>query len=201
MMRRKVHHYLPFGVGDDPDEQAEEVPVMSLPLYLIGARGCGKTTVGQALANALGYAFSDTDRYLQQTTQRTVADIVSAEGWEGFRQRETLSLKAVTAPATVIATGGGMVLAAENGKFMREQGRVIYLKADANVLAARLEAYPEQDQRPTLTGRPIADEMVEVLAARDALYQQTAHYVINAMQCPDKVVEDIITMLSLARAS
>ncbi|MGB9097499.1 shikimate kinase AroL [Erwinia sp.] len=174
---------------------------MSLPLYLIGARGCGKTTVGQALAEALGYAFSDTDRYLQQTTQRTVAEIVSAEGWEGFRQRETLSLKAVTAPCTVIATGGGMVLAAENGKFMREQGRVIYLKAEAKVLAARLEAYPEQDQRPTLTGRPIADEMVEVLAARDALYQQTAHYVINAMQSPEKVVEDIIAMLSLARAS
>ncbi|WP_338561540.1 shikimate kinase AroL [Erwinia sp. E_sp_B04_7] len=174
---------------------------MSLPLYLIGARGCGKTTVGQALAVASGYAFSDTDRHLQLTTQRTVADIVSAEGWEGFRQRETHSLKAVTAPATVVATGGGMVLAAENRAFMRENGRVIYLKADAAVLASRLEAYPEEDQRPTLTGRPIADEMVEVLAARDALYQQTAHYVINAMQRPEKVVEEIIALLSLARAS
>lgn len=201
MMRRKVNYYLPFAAGADHAEGVEEVPVMSLPLYLIGARGCGKTTVGQALAKASGYAFSDTDRHLQQTTQRSVADIVSAEGWEGFRQRESLSLQAVTAPATVIATGGGMVLAADNRKFMREHGRVIYLKAEASVLAARLQAYPEQDQRPTLTGRPIADEMVEVLAERDALYQQTAHYVINAMQRPENVVEDIIAMLALARAS
>ncbi|MCX8957698.1 shikimate kinase AroL [Erwinia psidii] len=174
---------------------------MSLPLYLVGARGCGKTTVGQALADALGYAFSDTDHHLWQTTQRTVAEIVAQEGWEGFRQRESLSLQAVTASGTVIATGGGMVLAGSNCQFMRDHGRVIYLRAEAGVLAARLEAYPEQDQRPTLTGRPVADEMVEVLAARDALYQQVSHYVINAMQHPVNVVNDIITLLSLARAS
>lgn len=174
---------------------------MSLPLYFVGARGCGKTTVGQVLAVALGYAFSDTDRHLQQTTRRTVSEIVSEEGWEGFRQRESHALHAVTAPATVIATGGGMVLAASNCHYMREHGRVIYLCADASVLAARLEAYPEQAQRPTLTGRPIADEMVEVLAARDALYHQASHYVINAMQKPSDVVNDIITLLALARAS
>lgn len=201
MMRRKIKHYLPVAVVTAHDVEAEDLQVMPLPLYLTGARGCGKTTVGKALASALGYAFSDTDRYLQEVTQRTVAEIVSAEGWEGFRQRETLALKAVTASATVIATGGGMILAAENTRFMREQGKVIYLHAEASVLAARLEAYPEQAQRPTLTGRPIADEMVDVLAARDALYQQAAHYVINAMQPPEAVVEGIIKMLSLARAS
>ncbi|MEW5291280.1 MULTISPECIES: shikimate kinase AroL [Erwinia] len=174
---------------------------MSLPLYLVGARGCGKTTVGQALASALGYAFSDTDGHLQRITGKTVAEIVAVEGWEGFRLRESHALQAVTAPATVVATGGGMVLAACNRQFMREHGQVIYLSAEAGVLAARLQAYPQQDQRPTLTGRPIADEMVEVLAARDALYQEASHYVINAMQHPDKVVDDIITLLALARAS
>ena len=174
---------------------------MSLPIYLIGARGCGKTTVGQSLAQALGYAFSDTDKYLQQTTGLTVTEIVAAEGWQGFRRRETASLQAVTAENSVIATGGGMVLAAENRQFMREQGRVIYLKADAEVLAARLEAYPEQAQRPTLTGRPIAEEMVEVLAAREALYHEASHYIINAMQQPDSVIDEIISVLALARAS
>lgn len=174
---------------------------MSSPLFLIGARGCGKTTVGEALAAALGYAFRDTDRHLQDSTQRSVAQIVAQEGWEGFRQRETMSLKAVTQPSTVIATGGGMVLAEENRAFMRENGTVIYLNADAAVLAARLEAYPEQAQRPTLTGRPIADEMVDVLAARHAIYQSSAHHVINAMQPPAHVVDDIIAALALARAS
>lgn len=174
---------------------------MSLPIYLIGARGCGKTTVGQALALALGYDFCDTDHYLQQSSRQTVADIVAIEGWCGFRARETQSLKAVTAACKVIATGGGMVLAEENRLFMREHGRAIYLKAEAPVLAARLLAYPQAEQRPTLTGRPIAEEMVEVLAERDALYQQTAHHIIDAMQSPDTVVNQIVSSLSLARAS
>ncbi|MFS2222395.1 shikimate kinase AroL [Pantoea sp. B65] len=174
---------------------------MSLPIYLIGARGCGKTTIGRALSLALDYAFSDTDHFLQQTTQQTVADIVAAEGWDGFRRRESQALMAVTAPATVIATGGGMVLAEDNRRFMREQGQVVYLKAEPEVLAARLSAYPQADQRPTLTGRPIADEMVEVLSQRDKLYHQAAHHVINAMQTPDQVVRQLLQALSLARAS
>lgn len=43
--------------------------------------------------------------------------------------------------------------------------------------------------------------MVEVLAARDALYRQTAHRIIDAMQSPDGVVSQILSVLSLARAS
>lgn len=174
---------------------------MSLPIFLIGARGCGKTTVGLALSQALGYAFTDTDHHLQLSTQRSVAEIVAAEGWEGFRARETESLRAVTAPRTVIATGGGMILAEENCRFMREQGQVIWLSASPEVLAERLQSEPEAAQRPTLTGRPIADEMSDVLRERAHLYQAAAHHQVNAMQSPERVVEEILLSLSLARAS
>ncbi len=173
---------------------------MALPLFLIGARGCGKTTIGRALSHALDYAFSDTDHYLQQATQQTVADIVASEGWHGFRVRETAALLAVTAPSTVIATGGGMVLADVNRHYMREHGRVIYLNVGVEILVARLTAKPEATQRPTLTGRPIADEMAEVLSQRAALYLQAAHYVIDATQQPEKIVQQILETLSLARA-
>lgn len=174
---------------------------MSLPIYLIGARGCGKTTIGQALSQALGYAFRDTDHHLQITTQRTVAEIVAAEGWDSFRVRETESLQAVTAPGTIIATGGGMVLAEVNRHFMREHGQVIWLNAPSTVLADRLERQPEAAQRPTLTGRPIAEEMGDILRQRAHLYHQAAHHEVNAMQSPDLVVEAILQSLSLARAS
>ncbi|ROR06822.1 shikimate kinase AroL [Erwinia sp. JUb26] len=174
---------------------------MSLPIYLIGARGCGKTTVGQALASALGYDFCDTDYYLQQISGKTVAEIVAEEGWPGFRNRESGALIAVTGPGKVIATGGGMILAAENRQFMQDNGQVIYLNAPSEVLASRLEAYPDNAQRPTLTGRPIAEEMAEVLAARDLLYRQAAHHIVDAMQSPEDVVQQIVSVLSLARAS
>ena len=130
---------------------------MTQPIFLIGPRGCGKTTVGHALARARHFRFSDTDHRLQAHEQRTVAEIVQAEGWARFRELETLSLKAVTLPNTVIATGGGIVLAEGNRQFMRENGVVIYLQASVSALIDRLEAYPKAEQRPTLTGKPVRE--------------------------------------------
>ncbi|EOB0072628.1 shikimate kinase, partial [Salmonella enterica] len=49
---------------------------MMQPLYLVGPRGCGKTTIGMALAQATGFRFADTDRWLQSHVQMSVADIV-----------------------------------------------------------------------------------------------------------------------------
>ncbi|MRT12816.1 shikimate kinase AroL [Enterobacteriaceae bacterium RIT711] len=174
---------------------------MTQPIYLVGARGCGKTTVGVALAQALGCNFVDTDHYLLTSTNMSVADIVAQEGWDGFRRRESGALKSVTAPNTVIATGGGMILAESNRQFMREHGVVIYLRAPAQILASRLEAFPEEGQRPTLTGRPITDEIVDVLAAREALYNQAAHHVIDATRPPAEIVEAVIAALHKAHAS
>lgn len=174
---------------------------MTQPIFLVGARGCGKTTVGIALAQALGRGFVDTDNYLLTSTNMSVADIVAQEGWDGFRARETQALKSVTSPEVVVATGGGMVLAECNRQFMCEQGVVIYLRAPAQILADRLEAFPQEGQRPTLTGKPITDEIVEVLAAREALYRQAAHYVVDASHAPDVVVDAVLTALRMIRAS
>ncbi|MEQ4453459.1 shikimate kinase AroL [Kosakonia sp. YIM B13605] len=174
---------------------------MTLPIFLIGARGCGKTTVGRTLALAQECQFIDTDYWLQENAQQTIAAIVEQEGWDGFRARETAALEAVSAPSRVVATGGGIILREYNRRFMREHGVVIYLCAPVDVLADRLEAFPQEGQRPTLTGKPISEEVSEVLAQRDALYREAAHYVVDAAQSPDKVVSDIEAALQLARAS
>ncbi len=83
---------------------------MTQPLFLIGPRGCGKTTVGMALADSLNRRFVDTDQWLQSQLNMTVAEIVEREEWAGFaRQKKTAALEAVAARSTVIATGGGII--------------------------------------------------------------------------------------------
>lgn len=172
---------------------------MAQPIFLVGARGCGKTTIGHALADALGYSFADTDSHLLNSTGKSVAEIVAEEGWSGFRERESLALQQVTADSTVIATGGGMILSESNRQFMAEHGIAIWLNVPAEILAARLDAAPEEDQRPTLTGKSVIDEIVDVLAAREALYHQTARYIIDATHSPNRVVESIIDALQMSR--
>ena len=160
-------------------------------IYLVGARAAGKTTFGGALARQLGCNYVDTDIHLRETTGETVAD----EGWDGFRKRESAVLRAVTAPGTVIATGGGMVLAEENRRFMRKNGIVLYLSAPAEVLASRLQANPNAAQRPTLTGKSIAEEVAEVLAAREPLYRETATHILNAAATPKELLAEALAIL------
>ena len=54
---------------------------MTQPLFLIGPRGCGKTTVGMALADSLNRRFVDTDQWLQSQLNMTVVEIVEREEW------------------------------------------------------------------------------------------------------------------------
>ncbi|WP_309251887.1 shikimate kinase, partial [Lonsdalea populi] len=93
-----------------------------------------------------------------------------------------------------------IILLEENRRFMQERGSVIYLHAPAGLLAQRLVDDPLAEQRPTLTGRPIAVEMALVLAEREAFYQSVAHHVIDATQTPQSIVADVLQALRLAAA-
>ena len=53
-------------------------------IFLVGARACGKTTVGKALAKKLKLPFADTDQHLLDNAGRSVDQIVEAEGWPDF---------------------------------------------------------------------------------------------------------------------
>ena len=66
------------------------------------------------------------------------------------------------------------------------------------VLVDRLEATPEEGLRPTLTGKPLTEEVQEVLAQRDVLYREAAHYIVDATNPPSQVVEDILGILAQA---
>ena len=70
-----------------------------------------------------------------------------------------------------------------------------------SALVGRLEAFPEEGQRPALTARPLNEEVSEVLAERDALYREAAHHIVDASAAPEDVVIQIITALRLACAS
>lgn len=159
-------------------------------IFLVGPRASGKTTVGRALAQRLALPFADTDHYLLENAGQTVAQIVAAEGWSGFRLRESHALRAVAArypQGAVIATGGGMVLDEQNRAFMRSQGHVFYLSAPVEALVARLSNNPLTAQRPSLTGGGIADEIRQVLEERLPLYQQTAHHHLDASLPPRRI--------------
>ena len=92
-------------------------------IFLVGPRGCGKTTIGLMLATKLGARFWDTDLVLQDLLGRSIADFVASEGWERFREEEHKALCLVLEKADVqcphvVSTGGGIVLGEANRKLL-----------------------------------------------------------------------------------
>ena len=159
-------------------------------VYLIGYRATGKTTIGKMLAERLGYRFFDLDTCLCQRQGQSVAEIVAGGGWETFRDLEQQILRDITDEAgkdAVIATGGGIILAEENRRFMREHGLVIWLTAPPKVLEQRLRADPAGEYRPSLTGEDMIDEIAAVLFERLPLYAACAHHRMDTVACREDV--------------
>jgi shikimate kinase len=147
-------------------------------LILVGMMGSGKTTMGRALAKHLGKAFVDSDEEIIRRTGVTVSHIFDIEGEAGFRLRETAAIRdLVGRDNTVLATGGGAVLAEENRTMLQQNGVVIYLKANVHELWQRTR---HDRNRPLLqTGDPI-EKLTELFRQRDPLYQQVADIVVQS---------------------
>jgi shikimate kinase len=101
-------------------------------IFLTGFMGCGKTTVGRALADELGWTFADLDQEIEQRQKTTIAQIFEAHGEAAFRELETEALKERIRTVQfgrpqVIALGGGAFLSEENFELVSNNGVSVWL--------------------------------------------------------------------------
>ncbi len=163
-------------------------------IALIGYRGCGKTTVGRRLAEALNWEFLDADDLLEAAAGKSIAAIFADDGERSFRDREATVLEGVLNDSErVIATGGGVVVRPENRLLLRDSAYVVWLTASAETLWERLQSDPTTaDRRPALTAGGF-DEVRSLLAQREPWYRETATIGFNVEgRSPADVAADIL---------
>ena len=130
-------------------------------IILIGYMGSGKTTVGRALAKALGLQFYDLDWYIESRRRKTVAQIFAERGEEGFREIERNMLHEVAEfENIVLSCGGGTPCFFDNIDYLNQQGDVIWLKASPEVLYKHL--LMGKTERPLLKGKS-SEELVSFI--------------------------------------
>lgn len=137
-------------------------------IILIGMPGCGKSTVGKALAEVLGKQFVDADEELVKTYGKSIPDIFAEEGEAGFRVKETAVLKELGKKSgLIIATGGGCVTKAENYPLLHQNGTIFWLNRELDLL-------------PT-DGRPLSQsqKLTEMYAKREPMYRTFADHIID----------------------
>ena len=159
-------------------------------ITLTGFMGSGKTTVGKVLADFLGCPFMDLDDLVVKKAGKSIPDIFAQDGEPAFRELEAQVLRKTVAKyaesTAVLALGGGAVLAPASAALLHEKTVCIYLRATRETLLARLEG--------ETAGRPLADkDLAERLAAREPIYEKTAHVIIDTDGLsPDEVTDEII---------
>lgn len=147
-------------------------------IFLVGMPGCGKSTVGRALARRLQLPFTDSDAVIEARIGGSIRGYFDQHGEEAFRDLEQAVLEELTrAPAGVLATGGGAVLRPANRAHLRARGTVIYLRSAPDRLYRRLR---HDTRRPLLQVADPLKRLRALHAERDPLYRECAHFVLDA---------------------
>jgi len=166
-------------------------------IFLIGYMGAGKSTVGELLAQALGYEFIDMDYEIEKRTQQTISNIFAEKGENEFRKLEYDCLHEIgQRNRVVISTGGGAPCFFNNLSFMKENGLTVYLKVPAEQLKEKLEM-SRHDKRPLISGKKGNDLLQYIkngLAEREPFYLQATLIVTGTYE---EMVNQILTYLSI----
>lgn len=119
-------------------------------IYLIGFMGCGKSTVGRALADELGWSFIDLDEEIEQAQSKTITAIFDAGGEAVFRGIETAALRdrvrnVQSGRPQVVSLGGGAFLSDENYELVSNNGVTVWLDCPFSRIERRIAG---QTHRP-----------------------------------------------------
>lgn len=169
------------------------------PIFLIGYRGTGKTTVARELASRLGFEWVDADDVVEQQAGKTIARIFEDGGEGAFRDWEAGVVAALSRKRrVVVALGGGAVLREENRQAIRgATGHVVWLTASVDTILERLTAdAATASRRPDLTRIGGRAEIEELLAKRTPLYRECATLIVDTEgKGAAEVAEEIVARL------
>ena len=138
-------------------------------VVLTGFMASGKTAVGRRLARRLGYDFVDTDHAIEGKAGCTIPEIFARDGEAAFRRMERESIAAL-APArpSVIATGGGAFMDADNRAALHRLGTVVCLVTSPEVI---LERVGRSGKRPLAAGPDAAEHLAKLYESRLPFYR------------------------------
>ena len=153
-------------------------------IVLVGMPGCGKSSIGTALAEQLSRPFVDADAEIEKAAGMPIPEFFRLYGEAAFRDLESRVLSSLgKRSGAVIATGGGAVLREENYAALHQNGTIVWLTRDL----ARLP----------IDGRPVsqATSLDALFAARKARYERFADHIIDNNGAPDDTVRAILEVL------
>ena len=163
-------------------------------LVLIGPPGCGKSTVGAALANKLSIEFVDTDNQIETSYGRKISDIFVDKGEAFFRELEFAALaESLQISDCVLSLGGGAPIAPRAQELLKSCASPIFF-LDVSLAVAAPRVGFNRD-RPLLLSNPRA-QWQALAETRRPIYESLATFVIKVdSMSVEEVVNEIVAKL------
>ena len=148
-------------------------------LILVGPTGAGKTSIGRRVAERFGLTFVDADQAIVERTGASIATLFEHVGEAGFREREKAVLHDLLAGhGQLVSTGGGAVLDAENRRWMKQRGDVVYLQVSVE---AQLKRLGRCTHRPLLQRADREQGLQDMAVTREPLYREVADLTLDTV--------------------
>ena len=165
LRRARVQLTEMFGEGGDAAARRTRIA-------LIGLRGAGKTTLGQRLADDLGFPFIELSREIEKFAGCQISEIHNLYGANAYRRYERRALEEAIQiyPEAVIATPGGLVSDSANFNLLLTHCTTVWLQANANDHRARVAA--QGDLRPMAASPEAMEDLKRILEGRSAFYSK-----------------------------
>lgn len=163
-----------------------------MAVALVGLPGAGKSAIGRRLAQRLQLPFIDSDHVIEDRLGCSIRDYFEREGEASFRDLEqSVIAELAAAPHGVVATGGGCVLREANRQTLRANFHVLYLRSTPEDVFRRLR---HDVKRPLLQVADPLGRLRELHEARDPLYRETAHEIVETGRPSIAMLVNIIVM-------
>ena len=175
---------------------AADAPTETRPIALLGVRGAGKSTIGEALAKKLDVPFVELDQKIEEAAGLPLGEVFALHGEAYYRriEREVLTRVLATPSPMVLATGGSIVNDPTNFALLRSRCRTVWLRANAEDHWNRVVA--QGDQRPMAENPHAFAELRALMTAREKLYARAEHTVVTSGRRVPQVVSAIAEMVA-----
>ena len=182
--KRACEIFLGESIADEKiDKITAEIAAQTGNLILVGMPGCGKSTVGELLAEKLGRELIDTDAMIVEKAGMPIPEIFSHFGEEHFRAIEHECVcEAGKQSGKIIATGGGVVTRQENYAPLHQNGKIFFINR-------------KTEELPT-DGRPISQstDLSELYKKRLPMYKSFCDKEVSNNRPIEQTVCEIIKL-------
>jgi len=159
-------------------------------LYLVGFMGTGKSTVGRAVAQRLGFQALDSDHEIERLGGKTIPEIFAGEGEPAFRAREREFITGGhPAERTVVACGGGLVMQPGMLELIKSRGVVICLHAAIETI---LERTARHRHRPLLNVENPEERVRVLYAEREPVYKRAGAVILTDSRPLGDIVAHVV---------